>query len=317
MAIKSKARIKEILETVLTHGEPKACELLNVTPETIARYKRKYKEMGEDAKIPEIMKKLQDRYSEKELQALATGSRISRNTLRIPNVKFDGDLVTIGLLGDTHIGSVFFNETILRKAFDEFSLEGVDYIMHVGDVSEGMSGRTGHVYELSEIGFQAQRKRCIELFKEWHGQIYMIDGNHDRWFAKTNQAMIVEDICDAIPNCGFLGHDTGDMYINGAKITLWHGEDSSSYATSYRIQKLAEAFTGGDKPNVLFCGHTHKMGYFMERNIHIISAGAIQTQSDWMRSKRLPCHVGFWIIRMWLDGKGITKFSPTWYPFYA
>ena len=309
-------RIREILHYALAHGDEVCMDTYNLSHETLCRYKRRLNQMGEDVKIPEILKTLQERYSKKELEAIARGAKISSNTLRIPDVHFDGDCITIGVLGDTHIGSIYFNEVVLRKAFAEFLHEDVDFVIHVGDVCEGLSNRTGHVYELSEIGFHSQREKAIELLSEWEGKMYFIDGNHDRWFAKANQALIVPDVADGVPDGEFLGHDEGEIHINGTKITLWHGEDSSSYAVSYRLQKLAEAFTGGEKPNILFCGHTHKMGYFMERNIHIVSCGAIQTQSKWMRSKRFAAHVGFWIVKVWL-GEGVNKFCPTWYPFYA
>jgi len=312
-----KERIEEIVSYALKHGDDVAMDTYNLSHETLSRYKRRLKELGDDPKVPEVLKTIQERYSKKELEAIAKGAKISTNTLRIPNVNFDGDCITIGLFGDTHIGSIYFNEKVLDKAFAEFEHEGVDFLIHTGDVCDGLSNRAGHVYELSEIGFHSQREKAVELLSRWEGKIYFIDGNHDRWFAKANQALIVDDVAKLIPDGVFLGHDEGNLYMNGIKITVWHGEDGNSYATSYRLQKIAEAFTGGEKPNILFCGHTHKQGYFMERNIHIVSAGSIQTQSKWMRSKRLAAHVGFWIIKAWINKDGVSKFQPTWYPFYA
>jgi len=116
----------------------------------------------------------------------------------------------------------------------------------------------------------------------------------------------------------YLGHDEGDITLSTAPVTirLWHGEDGSSYAHSYRIQKIVESFTGGDKPHVLFCGHAHKHTYMFERHIHCIGAGSMQTQSKWMRGKRLASHTGFWIIKMVVNDKGVGSFAPQWFPFY-
>ena len=55
-----------------------------------------------------------------------------------------------------------------------------------------MSHRAGHVYDLSEIGYDKQKAKAIEIFSQWtDSQIYAIDGNHDRWFIKSNGALIV------------------------------------------------------------------------------------------------------------------------------
>ena len=184
---------------------------------------------------------------------------------------------------------------------------------------EGMSHRAGHVYDLSEIGYDKQKSKAIEIFSQWtDSQIYAIDGNHDRWFIKSNGALIVKDIATQLDNFNFIGHDEGDISINGkAVVKLWHGEDGNSYALSYRLQKILESLSGGEKPSVIICGHTHKYVKIFERNVYAISAGSIQSQTPWMRGKRIAAHVGFCIIDIYVNKSGVCKFSDTWYPFYT
>jgi len=187
-----------------------------------------------------------------------------------------------------------------------------------GDLSDGMSNRPDHIYDLTHIGYDRQKDYCVEQWSKWPGKVYMIDGNHDRWFIKSNGAVIVKDVCEKLPNAEFLGHDEADISLKGdVVVKLWHGEDGNSYAISYRMQKLAEGITGGEKPHIWLVGHTHKMGYFFIRNIHMISGGALSTQSSWMRRTRKENHTGFWIIKAWIRKDTVTKFSPTFYPFYA
>ena len=100
-------------------------------------------------------------------------------------------------------------------------------------------------------------------------------------------------------------------------LKLFHGEDGSSYATSYRVQKVIEAYTGGEKPNMLILGHVHKQIYMFERNIHCISAGALSRQSSWMRSKRLVNHSGFHVVEITVNKTGISRCKVEWFPFYA
>lgn len=312
-------RVAEVIKFALTHSEKEACEVYNIKPESLARYKRIYQsEIDAGFVVTKTLKDIHDRYSEKELKAIAEGGRLIPGYGKAPVIDFEGDLVTIGFLTDPHIGSKYYREEFLDAAYEEFDKEKVDFVTIVGDLTEGMSHRPGHIYELSHIGYAEQKEYAIEQISKWDGKIYMIDGNHDRWFLKSNGALIVKDICEQLPNAEFLGHDEGDISLKGkAVLKLWHGEDGNSYAISYRLQKLAEAFTGGEKPNVVFCGHVHKQGYFMIRHIHMISGGALCTQSKWMRRTRKENHSGFHVVKIWINDTGVAKLQPTWYPLYA
>jgi hypothetical protein len=42
--------------------------------------------------------------------------------------------------------------------------------------------------------------------------------------------------------------------------------------------------------------------------------GCLQDQSGYMRYKRLPAHVGFYVIRMKTNNGKLVSFSPTFYP---
>ena len=223
-------------------------------------------------------------------------------------------------MSDTHIGSIYTDVSYIYSAFDKFAERGVDMVCHCGDVFEGMSNRPGHVYELSDIGYSEQLEKGREIFSHWTDTpIYMIDGNHDRWYIKSSGAVIVDALCDGQNNLKYIGHDEGDIKLKGspATIRLWHGEDGSSYAFSYRIQKIVESFSGGDKPSVLVCGHVHKAYYCFDRNVHCLSAASIQKQSKWMRGKRLAAHTGFWVVELIINKSGVGSMTSTFYPFYA
>lgn len=264
-----------------------------------------------------VVQKILDSYTKEELFLLSEGkSKLLHNCKKL-DINFSGNRVRLGVLTDTHIGHEKFIENRLFAAFEEFKKEKVDFICHCGDVSEGMSHRAGHIYELTHLGYNAQKKYIINLFSQWTDTpIYAIDGNHDRWYIKSNGALIVKDIADSIPNFNFIGHDEGNIIVNGLTINLWHGEDGNSYALSYRVQKIIESLQGGEKPHIMFCGHTHKYVKLFERNIHAISVGCIEDQSSWMRSKRIAAHTGFGIYDIIFNDLGVVKLTETWYPFY-
>jgi len=265
-----------------------------------------------------ILKKIGEKFTSLELQAIANGGRLLPGMTKVPIVSFTGTHIKIGAITDTHIGSKYFKRERLIQAFDEFKKEGVDFVTHSGDVTEGMSNRPGHIYELDQLGYNDQREEAVEILSHWKGKMFLIDGNHDRWFIKSNGALIVQDIAQRLPDAEFLGHDEGDISLNGfATLKLWHGEDGSSYAVSYRIQKVIESLSGGEKPQVMFFGHTHKSTYLFDRNIHCYSMGCIESQSKWMRGKRISAHTGFWIIDLWVNEQGVSKAGSTFYPFYT
>jgi hypothetical protein len=91
----------------------------------------------------------------------------------------------------------------------------------------------------------------------------------------------------------------------------------NSYALSYTIQKRIDAMSGGEKPSILIDGHHHKMIYLFYRNIHAIEAATFQSQTAWMRGKRLPAHMGGWIYQIHVDDEGtIQRCGAEFFPFY-
>ncbi len=313
-------RLQKIMSVYIAEGKEATLKQFELTDETFNRHLRDAKQRGitttdRGKLISEIIKN----YSEKEIEAIAKGGRIVPGYGKAPIVSFEGQRIRIGAITDTHLGSLKMPKERIYQAFDEFRKEKVDMITHCGDVTEGMSNRPGHIYELSHLGHENQKNFALEVFGQWTDtDIFAISGNHDRWFLKSNGANIVKDIADQLPNFKFLGHDEGDISLKGkATLKLWHGEDGNSYALSYRLQKILESLTGGEKPSAMLCGHTHKFVDIFERHVHCTSVGCMESQTPWMRGKRIAAHVGFAIIDYWVNDSGICKKTITWYPFYS
>lgn len=316
----SKDQLQKVMAVYIAEGKSEVLKQFNLSEETFNRYLRKAKEF--DIPISDrnkLISQIIQNYSDKELEAIAKGGRIVPGYGKVPVISFEGERIRVGAITDTHIGSLKMPLERIYQAFNEFKKEKVDFITHSGDVTEGMSNRPGHVYELSHIGYDNQKSAAIDVFKQWTDtDIYAIDGNHDRWFLKSNGAKIVQDISAVVPNFHFIGHDEGDISLKGkAVLKLWHGEDGNSYALSYRLQKILESLTGGEKPNAIHAGHVHKYVDIFERHVFCTSIGSMQSQTPWMRGKRIAAHVGFAIIDYWVNDKGICKKTSTWYPFYS
>ena len=284
--------------------------------ETTNRYIRQAREhFPEWLAFMQSTSKIRSNYTDVELKQLARGGRVIPSLTK--KIDFSGERFKFAHIKDTHMGATFFKPYIWEAIVKEIDKQKVDAIFHSGDVVEGMNNkRIDMIYDLTHLGYDRQKEYAIDNLKMLNAKIYAVDGNHDRWFKKSSGALIVKDIADKIDNMEYLGEDSADVKVGNATIRLWHGEDGSSYATSYRIQKLVEAFSGGDKPDILLAGHTHKQGYFFDRNIHCISGGAVTTQSNWMKRTRKANHTGFWICEAVLNDMGVASLTTTFYPFY-
>ncbi len=266
-----------------------------------------------------LFEQIKDKLSYEELKMISKSIDPSKTTTKSEiNLNLDKNSVKIGVFTDSHIGSVYFKEEWWDYALKTFEDSGVDFICHVGDLTEGLSERKGHWYDLTHIGYEAQKNYAIELLNRTTIPIYGIDGNHDRWYIKSANAVICKDVERGVKHYTFLGSDEGDIHLNdNVSIKLWHGEDGSSYATSYRIQKLIESFSVGEEPDVLLCGHTHKTVFMPnERNVFAFGAGSMCSQSKWMRSKRLANHSGFWVIDINFNEEKVLSCKGEYFPLY-
>lgn len=261
-------------------------------------------------------KQFTERFTDEERRTILNGKALNRDQIQC-NVNFDSDEIVIGFCTDTHIGAKHFLQHYWESFLEECDKQNVDMILHGGDLIEGMSNRPDQVYSLSHIGYSAQMDYAEELLSMTSTPIKIIDGNHDRWGVKSGGLYAVKDVAARLPHVEFVGHDMGTVNINGTSWMLHHGEDGGgAYATSYRLQKIVEAYKPGHKPNVLLTGHDHKQCYIFTRNVHAVAGGALCTQSSWMRSTRKENLDGFWILRAGISCGEVKYFEPRWYPFY-
>lgn len=226
----------------------------------------------------------------------------------------------IGVFSDCHIGAREFDEPLFRHMIKTFNKRKVSRIYQAGDILEGMSGREGQIYDLSEIGYQKQMEKAIRLFRSLPVDTYGIDGNHDEWFQKKNNAGVIvgAELDNAVPRYHNLGQDEANVRLRpNVTMKLIHpGDGALAYALSYKPQRRIEAFSGGEKPEIMLEGNYHKALYMFYRNIHSIDCATLCGQTRWMRGKNIAAMKGFWIIDMEFGRGGIGMFAPQFYPGY-
>lgn len=213
-----------------------------------------------------------------------------------------------------------FHEDLWRQMIFFFRKEGIKNVYCAGDNLEGMSGRPGHIYELAHIGAQAQLEYASKMFGLAPDlQFFTIDGNHDQWFKEKGNIGLVagQQLAAMNHNVHFLGEwEAHVMIAPKVELMLFHANDGTAYADSYKLQKLIESFEGGKKPNIILSGHYHKQIAIFRRNIFGFECGTLCGQTRWMRGKKLQAHKGFGIIEVWAGPNGVERLRHEFLPYY-
>jgi predicted phosphodiesterase len=235
---------------------------------------------------------------------------------------FNEQRVKIGLIGDTHLGSLFADMSVLKTAYHIFKKQGVKSVYHAGDILAGEKMYRGQEYELGVHGADAQVGFCVNNYPEANGiTTHFITGNHDGSFFKRAGLDIGQIIASKRPDLHYLGPDEQDVIITGkgnrrAILRLTHPRKGTAYAISYQTQKMIEAWSGGDKPAIVAIGHYHKAEYIFYRNVHAFQVGCIEKQTPFMKGQNIAAMLGFWILDFVISNRGVSEVGGKFFPFY-
>lgn len=235
--------------------------------------------------------------------------------------KWNGStIIRFGLMGDTQINSKYTQLTHLHRLYDFYVQEGINKVYHTGDIDEGEQMRKGHQYECYNQGID---DHVIEIVNNYPRReditTDFITGNHDASMVKLAGVNIGTMITARRDDMRYLGQDSAVIQLtDNCTLELRHPGDGTAYAQSYKLQKMIEAMSGGEKPNILAVGHYHKQEYLFYRNIHAIQTGCLQAQTPFMRGKGISAALGGWIVELRLncDG-GIERIKTEFFPFYT
>jgi len=113
-----------------------------------------------------------------EVKEIRKSLRSARYQVPLHDHAFYGRHIRFGYYSDPHVGEKHFHEPLWHAMCKFFIKEGIRTVYCPGDNLEGMSGRPGHIYELSHIGATAQLNYAAQLFREYDKlRFYVIDGN--------------------------------------------------------------------------------------------------------------------------------------------
>jgi biotin operon repressor len=236
------------------------------------------------------------------------------------DVDWKGDkIIRFGMLGDTQINSKYTQITYLHEAYDIFEREGIETVYHTGDLDDGEKMRPGHEYEIYTHGSDDHVDEIVKVYpKRKKVKTKFICGNHDAAYIKLAGIDIGEQVQGKRDDMEYLGQSQAFINLTpNCTLELRHPNDGTAYAISYKIQKMIDAMSGGEKPNILAVGHYHKKDDLFYRNVHSIQTGCLQAQTPFMRGRSISAVLGYFIIEIHVDDAGqIARLKPEFFPFY-
>lgn len=221
-------------------------------------------------------------------------------------------------LSDTHFGSKWDNVKLVNYAYELAEQKGADLVIHSGDLVEGdyHNKRPEHIYQVKAHGLEEQLNYFCKHYPKSNVPTYYITGNHDLTFMKTGGADIGKMVQREREDLTYLGADLANIKVGKINIMLRHGSGGSSYAKSYKLQKYCETIPAAELPDMIFQGHLHFSGFFINRGIHCFNVPSLQSYTPYAKSLGLPEEKGFWFITADLDSKGnIIQLTPELYSF--
>lgn len=227
-------------------------------------------------------------------------------------IKYNLEHLKLLLISDTHLCSKYDRLDILRYLYDKAEDNGVKHILHSGDFTDGKSNRPEQIYELREASYEGQIDYCIDKYPTYSGKTYVIQGNHDNWWYKSNGSEILVPISKAREDIIYLGSDVADIKIGKLKIRLFHGQGGIAYAKSYKIQKYLDTIPIKEKPDILQTGHIHQAFYYKQDNTHCFQTSCLEDQTPYCRGLGLSNDKSCWWVDIDFDDKGnVHSVTPT------
>lgn len=221
-------------------------------------------------------------------------------TIELPAPK---NQLKFGLFGDTQFGNVHERIDCLQKYFSIAKAAGVKTFFHTGDVLDGHKVYRGQEFELHKHGWEEQSDWFAQSMPRIQGsRTFFITGNHDASFKVAAGISVGRVLAELRKDWIFLGDDQADVVLRTEsgrdfRVMLLHPGGGSSYAVSYRLQKLIESLAGGSKPHLLAVGHYHKAEMLPNyRAVMGVQTGTFEAQTPFMKRGGLAAHMGGWIV---------------------
>lgn len=244
---------------------------------------------------------------------------------RVEVEHFYGDVVRFGIVSDTHLGNLHAMEDELHEAYAVFAREGIESVYVPGNMVDGEKTYAGQEYEIKVMGVDNVVSYLARTWPRIPGiTTYHVASStcHEGYYLKSAGVLIGKLFEAERPDLVYLGLDEADIVLHDSEarptLRIVHPGGGSSYADSYRPQKIMESYGAGEKPTALAIGHYHKSGFYDIRDAPVLQAGCLERQTPFMRKRSLRAVMGFWIVEMSFSEHGsLRRMRPEWYKYYV
>jgi len=224
----------------------------------------------------------------------------------------------LAFIGDTHIGSKFSRLDFLHKFYDFILREGVEYVIHAGDIIDGVGVYPTQTSQLSKFTIDDQVEEVINNYPEGV-KTYVLGGNHDlKQYQRGLSIHPVKVISQQRKDIEWIGDFYARLRLGKSNvyIDIVHPNGKPAYAQSYKTQKYIEKLPSGNKPNILLWGHFHTSLYMSYRNIHAFQVGCFQDANDLTARMGIQPVIGGWLVEGKHNGYEVTKLKMWFKEFY-
>ena len=225
----------------------------------------------------------------------------------------------IGIVSDCHLGSQYQQISLLHEAYDIMLTQGVKDVLFCGDMLEG-SGKMhrDQMYEMFIVGSDKLCEYAIKHYPAREGMTtHCISGNHDLSIYNASGEDPIKRICEARSDLNYLGAWNATIEIGRLKYQLLHPDGGNAYARSYKQQKAIEQLPSGKKPNIQLIGHYHSQSVLPNyRGVFSIQLPCFQTQTPYLKRKSLNPEIGFVILEITPNAKGVDSIKAEFIPFH-
>ena len=214
------------------------------------------------------------------------------------------DHLKLLLISDTHLASKYDRLDILKYLYQKAEDKNINYILHSGDLVDGLSNRPQHLYQLKETSYTGQRDYAIDKYPKSNIKTFVVSGNHEAMWYKQCGADILRDIATQRQDLIYLGSDCEDLKIGKLKIRLYHGKGGGAYAKSYKLQKYLDTIPLEERPHILQTGHIHQAFYMKQDKTHCFQTSCLQDLTPYERSQGFNNDKSCWWLDIYMDNKG-------------
>lgn len=187
-------------------------------------------------------------YLKNELLEMAFLEEDDKARKRLIEKEIPRNYLKLLAIADTHLGCYQDRRDILDYLANKVIQNDVDYVIHCGDVVDGVSSFQDQLDNLRYYSFEMQSQYFIENYPEFGVPTIMISGNHDGWWKNYIDKDIIKYISKNRDDIEYLGGSDGIFKVNDYTMLMMHGHKSN--------QKIFERYQYYDI-DLAFRGHSH------------------------------------------------------------